>query len=124
MQGVDSCRLDDLRDGVADAVEDILVPLHRRTRRQERCKRLDGCEPLDAVRWGAIDACNCSKTSLHITIAGSLSTPGTAEDIRLTIDDTDNGIVIGISRVHPVNLLLRRRSRLVAPSNFFSGNVV
>ena len=88
-----SC-LNNFRHGVADAPEDVFVPLHGRARWQQRGKGIDRGKPVNAIGGCAVYARNGSKTCFHVAVAGCLSAPWATIDIRLSVDDAHDGIVV------------------------------
>ena len=49
---------------------------------------------VDAVLWRAVYSCDGSQRGFHVSVTWSLSTPRTAIDIGLSVDDTYHGVIV------------------------------
>ena len=91
---VDARCLYNLGNGVARVVKHVLIPLHRRTRGQQRSKSFDGFKPFNAIDYCTVDTRNSAQLGLNVAITWGLSTPRTTIYIGFAIDDANNGVIV------------------------------
>lgn len=94
MESVDVGGLHQSGNRIADVVENILIPFHARTGGQERGEGFDRRKALHPVGTVAVDACDGSQLGFHVAIARGFAAPRTAVDVRLSIDESYDRIVV------------------------------
>ena len=94
MEGVDVGGLHQSGNRIADIVENILVPFHARAGGQERGEGFDRGKALHPVGTVAVDARDGSQLGFHVTIARGFAAPRTAVDVRLSVDESYDRIVV------------------------------
>ena len=94
MEDVDVGGLHQSGNRIADVVENILIPFHARTGGQERGEGFDRRKALHPVGTVAVDACDGSQLGFHVAIARGFAAPRTAVDVRLSVDESYDRIVV------------------------------
>lgn len=94
MEDVDVGGLHQSGNRIADVVENILVPFHARTGGQERGEGFDRRKALHPVGTVAVDARDGSQLGFHVAVARGFAAPRTAVDVRLSVDESYDRIVV------------------------------